>query len=148
MTLTPIVERFAVKLSLFTTYIYMWVCRGWDSNTQPSSCEAYALAHCLHVCLLKKGATSLHKHPCPWGFKINLLCKDSLCLPLPHCILILLQTAALAQLVSVDASHAVGWCLRPGGDRRRSVKQIGQFHCQTLGNRCECHQTNGCPVSY
>ena len=42
VTLTPIPERLAVELSvpIFTT----WVWRGWDSNTQPSACEANALA--------------------------------------------------------------------------------------------------------
>ena len=41
-TLTPIADRYAVELSLnvFT------ICRGWDSNTQPSACGAIALAHC------------------------------------------------------------------------------------------------------
>ena len=41
VTLTPNAERLAVELSLpvFTS----WVCRGWDSNTQPSACEANAL---------------------------------------------------------------------------------------------------------
>ena len=36
VTLTPIAERLAIELSLpaFTTY----VCRGWDLNTQPSTC--------------------------------------------------------------------------------------------------------------
>ena len=40
MTLT-IAERLAVELSqpVFTT----WVCRGWDSITQPSACEVNAL---------------------------------------------------------------------------------------------------------
>ena len=43
VTFTPISERLAVELSLpvFTT----WVCRGWDSNTQPSTCGADALTH-------------------------------------------------------------------------------------------------------
>ena len=38
VTFTPIAERLAVELSLpvFTTY----VCRGWDSNNQPSACGA------------------------------------------------------------------------------------------------------------
>ena len=42
--LTPIAERLAVELSLpvFTTK----VCRGWDSNTQPSACGANALTNC------------------------------------------------------------------------------------------------------
>ena len=31
-----------VVTTCFTTY----VCRSWDSNTQPSTCEAKALAHC------------------------------------------------------------------------------------------------------
>ena len=37
VTLTPIVERLAVELSLpvFTT----WICRGWNSNTHPSPCN-------------------------------------------------------------------------------------------------------------
>ena len=41
--LTPIAERLAMELLLpvFTT----WVCRGWDSNTQPSACEANAVTH-------------------------------------------------------------------------------------------------------
>ena len=44
VTLTPIADRLAVELSLpvFTTY----VCRRWDSNTQPSACEASTLTHC------------------------------------------------------------------------------------------------------
>ena len=44
MTLTPIAEPLAVELSrpIFTTN----VCRCWDSNTQPSASEAYALTHC------------------------------------------------------------------------------------------------------
>ena len=44
VTPTPIAERLAVHLSLpvFTTY----VCRGLDSNTQPSACEANVLTHC------------------------------------------------------------------------------------------------------
>ena len=44
VTLTPIAGRLAVELSLpvFTTY----VCRGWDSNTQPSACGVNALTHC------------------------------------------------------------------------------------------------------
>ena len=41
---TPIAERLAGELSLpvLTTYI----CRGWNSNTQPSACGANALTHC------------------------------------------------------------------------------------------------------
>ena len=41
VTPTPIAELLAVELSLpaFTTEI----CRGWDSNTQPSACGANAL---------------------------------------------------------------------------------------------------------
>ena len=44
VTLTLIAEGLAVELSLpvFATY----VCRGWDSNTQPSACGANALTHC------------------------------------------------------------------------------------------------------
>ena len=44
MTLTPVAERLAVELSLpvFTTL----VCRGWDSNTQPSALVATALTDC------------------------------------------------------------------------------------------------------
>ena len=44
MTLTPIGERLALELSLpvFKTY----ACRRWDSNTQPSACEANALTNC------------------------------------------------------------------------------------------------------
>ena len=44
VTLTPIAEHLAVELSepVFTTWVY----RGWDSNTQPSACDANALTHC------------------------------------------------------------------------------------------------------
>ena len=44
VTLKPIAERLAVELSLpvFTTY----VCRGWDSKTQPFTCGANVLTHC------------------------------------------------------------------------------------------------------
>ena len=43
--LTPIAERVPVELSLpfFTTK----VCRGWDSNSQPSACESNALTDCV-----------------------------------------------------------------------------------------------------
>ena len=43
--LTPIAERLAAELSLsvFTTK----VCRGYDSNTQPSACSTNALTHCV-----------------------------------------------------------------------------------------------------
>ena len=45
VTLTPIPQRLAVELSIsvFTNY----VCRGWDSSTQPSACGANALIHCV-----------------------------------------------------------------------------------------------------
>ena len=36
VTLTPIAERLAMT----------YVCRGWDSNTQPSPCGSNALTHC------------------------------------------------------------------------------------------------------
>ena len=41
VNLTPVAECLEVELSLpvFTTY----VCRGWNSNTQPSACEVNAL---------------------------------------------------------------------------------------------------------
>ena len=44
ITLVAINERLALELSIpvFTTY----VCRGWDSNTQHSACEANVLTHC------------------------------------------------------------------------------------------------------
>ena len=49
VTLTPIAECLAVKLSLHVLTIL--VCCGWDSNTQPSACEANALhrQNLLHV---------------------------------------------------------------------------------------------------
>ena len=51
LTLTPIAERFEVELSLpfFTDY----VCRGWDSNTQPFACEAIALTDCATAAVQK-----------------------------------------------------------------------------------------------
>ena len=50
MTLTPIVERLAVELSLpvFTTSIY----RGRGSNTQTSACGENALTHCATAAVL------------------------------------------------------------------------------------------------
>ena len=52
MTLTPSAERLEVELSIpvFTTH----VCRGLDSNTQLSACEANALTDCATavVCLI------------------------------------------------------------------------------------------------
>ena len=44
VALTPIAEHLTVELSLpvFTTY----VCRGWDSYNQPSTCEENALTDC------------------------------------------------------------------------------------------------------
>ena len=44
VTLTPSAERLVVELSLpvFTTKI----CRGWDSNTQPSAVGANDITHC------------------------------------------------------------------------------------------------------
>ena len=44
VTLTPIAERLAVELSL--PVLTTQVCRGWDSNAQPSACGANALTHC------------------------------------------------------------------------------------------------------
>ena len=51
VTLTLIVERLAVELSLpvFTTKI----CRGWDLNTQPSASGANALTFCATVAVMK-----------------------------------------------------------------------------------------------
>ena len=40
----PFAERLAMKLSLPVPTTK--VCRGWDSNTQPSTCGANALTHC------------------------------------------------------------------------------------------------------
>ena len=40
MTVTPIADRLAVELSL--PVLTTLVCRGWDSNIQPSDCEANA----------------------------------------------------------------------------------------------------------
>ena len=49
VTLIPIAERLAVALSrpVFTT----WICRGLDSNTQPSAYGAKALTHCATVAM-------------------------------------------------------------------------------------------------
>ena len=46
-TLTPIAERAAVQLSIHV--LTTKVCRGWDSNTQHSACDANALTHCATV---------------------------------------------------------------------------------------------------
>ena len=45
VTLTPIAERFAVELSLPVFTIP--VCRGRNSNTQPSACRVKAVTHCI-----------------------------------------------------------------------------------------------------
>ena len=44
VTLRPPAERLAVELPLPVFTIY--VCRGWDSNTQPFACELNALTQC------------------------------------------------------------------------------------------------------
>ena len=44
LTCTPIAERSAVRLSL--PVFMTWVCRGLDSNTEPSTYKADALVHC------------------------------------------------------------------------------------------------------
>ena len=44
VTLTPVAERSALELSL--SVFMTKVCRGWDSNTQPSTCGTNALTHC------------------------------------------------------------------------------------------------------
>ena len=44
VTLTCIAERLAVELSL--PVLTNWVCRGWDSNTQPSANGTNALTDC------------------------------------------------------------------------------------------------------
>ena len=48
VTLTPNAEQLAVELSLsfFTTD----VCRGWDSNTQPSACGVKAVYLLSFIC--------------------------------------------------------------------------------------------------
>ena len=51
VTLTPVAERLAVEMSLsvFTS----WACGGWDSNTQPSTCDANALTDCANAAASK-----------------------------------------------------------------------------------------------
>ena len=44
VSLTLNAKHIAVKLSL--PVLTTWVCRGRDSNTQPSACRANALTHC------------------------------------------------------------------------------------------------------
>ena len=43
------------------------------------------------------------------------------------------------------------WCSNPSRDKPKSQKQCRQPHCQTLGNKCECHSEmtiiNRYPVS-
>ena len=50
VTLTSFSERLAVKLSL--PVLTTLVCRGWDSNTQPSACVANVLTHCATAAAL------------------------------------------------------------------------------------------------
>ena len=45
VTLTLVPERLAVEVSLHV--LTNLVCRGWDSNTQPSTCGAIALIDCV-----------------------------------------------------------------------------------------------------
>ena len=51
LTLTPMTERLAVELSLpvFSTKVF----HSWDSNAQPSACEANALTHCSVAAVLR-----------------------------------------------------------------------------------------------
>ena len=59
VTLTPIAERLAVELSLtvFTTK----VCRGWDSNTQPSVWWANALTNCNTAAVNNTQQLKMHR---------------------------------------------------------------------------------------
>ena len=50
VTLTPNAERLAVELSLHV--LTTWVCRCWDSNTQPSACGSNALTNCATIAAL------------------------------------------------------------------------------------------------
>ena len=53
---TPIAERLTVELS--PPVLTNWVCRGWDSNTQPSASGANALTNCATAagrCILHHG---------------------------------------------------------------------------------------------
>ena len=65
VTITPVAVRLAGELSLpvFTTQ----VCRGWDSNTQPSTCEVNAITDCATAaeCEDEPNATVSN---CAWDF--------------------------------------------------------------------------------
>ena len=67
-TLTPFAERLAVRLSLsvFTTK----VCRGWNSNIQPSTCEANALTDCVTAADVKNNVKL--------SLTVNFTCLTSL----------------------------------------------------------------------
>ena len=62
--LTRNVEHLAVELPVLTT---SWVCRGWDSNTQPSACANAAAFFCVCV-LFSKDFMILQM---PWIEKIT-----------------------------------------------------------------------------
>ena len=51
MTLTPVAERLAVELIL-PDFCNLSLC-VWDSNTQSSACEAYALIDCAMAAAAK-----------------------------------------------------------------------------------------------
>ena len=53
VTLTPVAERLAGKLSLHIIVFTTYVCHGRDSNTQPSACRANALTDCASAAFQK-----------------------------------------------------------------------------------------------
>ena len=58
VTLTPNAERLAVELSL--PVLTTRVCRGWDSNTQPSAFGANALTNCATAAARKIHTCTVH----------------------------------------------------------------------------------------
>ena len=51
VTITPVAKRLAVEMTL--PVLMTWVCRGWDSNSQPFACEPNVLTDCITAVALK-----------------------------------------------------------------------------------------------
>ena len=68
---TPIVERWAVELSL--PVLTTSVCCGWDSNTQLSACRRHRRGEFLFVCSSNYKRLSLRTHYFTYIWNANLI---------------------------------------------------------------------------
>ena len=72
VTLAPIAEHLAVRTVTTCTCYYDLCLSRLDSNTQPSACEANALAHCATAAVLAVGAIIIF--PVASESMVSLMC--------------------------------------------------------------------------